>query len=125
MKKESEGWGPWSLKDGVTYAHAPAIPLEQVLAVHLHLDDLNLGNGPLRILPGTHKAGVLTDQEIQSFWEQMKPIDCPVSLGGVLLMRPLAVHASSKSASTQPRRVLHIEDATQRKILPRKILAIA
>jgi hypothetical protein len=23
-KKEMTGWGPWSVKDGVTYAHAPA-----------------------------------------------------------------------------------------------------
>lgn len=124
-KDEAEGWGPWSVKDGVTYAHAPARALEQVLAVRLHLDDSNLGNGPLRILPGTHKAGVLTDQEIQDFSEKIRSIDCPVSLGGVLLMRPLIVHSSSKSTVSQPRRVLHIEYAAQREVMPGKMLAIA
>lgn len=32
---------------------------------------------------------------------------CPVSAGGALLMRPLLQHASSKSSSGKPRRVLH------------------
>ena len=31
---------------------------------------------------------------------------------GVVAMRPLTVHASSKSADDRPRRVLHIEYAT-------------
>ncbi|HKF23855.1 MAG TPA: hypothetical protein VKE93_19940 [Candidatus Angelobacter sp.] len=31
-KRETPGWGPWSVKEGVIYAHAPAKALEQVLA---------------------------------------------------------------------------------------------
>jgi ectoine hydroxylase-related dioxygenase (phytanoyl-CoA dioxygenase family) len=124
-KKESEGWGPWSVKDGVTYAHAPAKALEKVLAVRLHLDDSKLHNGPLRILPGTHTAGVLTDEEIHKLSENVRPVECPVPLGGAILMRPLVVHASSKSISEDPRRVLHIEYAAQREILPGMTLAIA
>jgi len=124
-KCEAEGWGPWSVKDGVTYAHAPAQALEQVLAVRLHLDESNSKNGPLRILPGTHRAGVLTDAEIQKLTERVPPVECTVELGGVLLMRPLAVHASSKSTSSEPRRVLHIEYASQLEIVPGKVLAIA
>jgi len=124
-KCESQGWGPWSVKDGVTYAHAPAEALELVLAVRLHLDDSNLENGPLRILPGTHRAGVLTDNEIQRFSQNVKSVECPVNAGGALLMRPLVVHASSKSANAKPRRVLHIEYAAQREIVPGKTLAIA
>ena len=38
-KTEAEGWGPWSVKDGVRYAHAPASALNQILALRLHLDD--------------------------------------------------------------------------------------
>jgi len=29
---DAQGWGPWSVKDGITYAHAPASALCQVLA---------------------------------------------------------------------------------------------
>ena len=42
---------------------------------------------------------------------KIKSADCPVSRGGVLAMRPLIVHASSKSLGAHPRRVLHIEYA--------------
>ena len=40
LRKRHEicGWGPWSVKDGVIYAHAPANTLSQVLALRLHLD---------------------------------------------------------------------------------------
>ncbi|HET7105966.1 MAG TPA: phytanoyl-CoA dioxygenase family protein [Candidatus Acidoferrum sp.] len=124
-KKEIEGWGPWSVKDGVTYAHAPAKALEMVLAVRLHLDDSNLRNGPLRILPETHNAGVLTDEEIHKLAEKVQAVECPVPLGGAILMRPLVVHASSKSISDEPRRVLHIEYAAKKEILPGVTLAIA
>jgi ectoine hydroxylase-related dioxygenase (phytanoyl-CoA dioxygenase family) len=124
-KKEADGWGPWSVKDGVIYAHAPASALEQVLAVRIHLDDSNLNNGPLRVLPGTHKTGVLTDEELQRLPAGIRAVDCTVPKGGVVLMRPLVVHASSKSTSAEPRRVIHIEYAAHREILPGMTLAIA
>ncbi len=60
-KRETLGWGPWSVKDDVTYAHAPAAALTRVLALCLHLDDSTADNGPLRVLPGTHTLGVLTE----------------------------------------------------------------
>jgi ectoine hydroxylase-related dioxygenase (phytanoyl-CoA dioxygenase family) len=111
---EATGWGPWSIKDGVIYAHAPAAALEQVLALRIHLDDSTADNGPLRVLPGTHSNGVLSDDAIHQLAEQVPSVDCLVPKGGVLVMRPLIVHASSKSRSELSRRVLHIEYAGSR-----------
>ena len=54
-RREAPGWGPWSVKDGVIYAHAPGTALSQVLALRVHLDDSTADNGPLRVLPVTHK----------------------------------------------------------------------
>lgn len=104
-------WGPWSVKDGVIYAHAPAHALSTVIALRLHLDDCFAENGPLRVLPGTHTMGVLNDDAIHDLSIQIAPVDCLVPQGGVLVMRPLIVHASSKSRSAMRRRVLHIEYA--------------
>jgi ectoine hydroxylase-related dioxygenase (phytanoyl-CoA dioxygenase family) len=111
LKKRDDrpGWGPWSVKEGINYAHAPAKALGKVVALRLHLDDSTAENGPLRVLPGTHKRGVLSDDAIHDLASAMAPVDCPVRRGGVLAMRPLLVHASSKSQSHKPRRVLHIE----------------
>ncbi len=124
-RREFPGWGPWSIKDGVNYAHAPAGALEQVLALRLHLDDSVAENGPLRVLPGTHTLGVLSDQALHDLSTQLAAVDCLVSRGGILAMRPLVVHASSKSQSSAPRRVLHIEYATSSAIADGLELAIA
>jgi ectoine hydroxylase-related dioxygenase (phytanoyl-CoA dioxygenase family) len=99
------------VKDGVIYAHAPAAALNRVLAVRVHLDDSTSSNGPLRVLPWTHRNGILGDEVIRCLTRESEPVDCLVARGGVLAMRPLLVHASSKSRSTASRRVLHIEYA--------------
>jgi ectoine hydroxylase-related dioxygenase (phytanoyl-CoA dioxygenase family) len=110
-RRELPEWGPWSVKDGVIYAHAPASALSKVVALRLHLDDSDSMNGPLRVLPGTHTLGVLSDQEIHNISNRTTPIDCLVPRGGLSVMRPLLIHASSKSRSEAPRRVLHVEYA--------------
>jgi ectoine hydroxylase-related dioxygenase (phytanoyl-CoA dioxygenase family) len=122
---EALGWGPWSVKNGVTYAHAPESALGEVLALRLHLDDSTAENGPLRVLPGTHTLGVLTDEALHDLSTKILAIDCIVPRGGVLAMRPLIVHASSKSQSDAPRRVLHIEYASSPNIVDGFALAIA
>lgn len=124
-KRATPGWGPWSVKEGVVYAHAPAKALEQVLALRLHLDDSTQENGPLRVLPGTHKMGVLSDDEVKSQAAERQPVECLIAKGGVVAMRPLIIHASSKSTSQIPRRVLHIEYAGQASIGDELKLALA
>jgi ectoine hydroxylase-related dioxygenase (phytanoyl-CoA dioxygenase family) len=108
-KQERPGWGPWSVKDGIVYAHAPAGALSQILALRVHLDDSTAQNGPLRVLPRTHKLGVLSDDEIRHFSAEVSAVDCLTPKGGVLAMRPLVIHSSSKSQAEDSRRVLHIE----------------
>jgi ectoine hydroxylase-related dioxygenase (phytanoyl-CoA dioxygenase family) len=123
-RREASGWGPWSIKDGVNYAHAPAKALEKVVALRLHLDDSILNNGPLRVLPATHTKGVLTDEEIFSIAAQTSNVDCLMPIGGIVAMRPLVIHASSKSQTENPRRVLHIEYAESTNIDANAQLAI-
>lgn len=110
-RHNTPGWGPWSVKKGITYAHAPAGALSQVLALRLHLDDSTAANGPLRVLSGTHSLGVLDDAKIHELSATIPAVECVVPAGGVLAMRPLIVHSSSKSQSQALRRVLHIEYA--------------
>jgi len=124
-RRETPGWGPWSVKEGVNYAHAPASALERVVAVRVHLNDSTRENGPLRVLPGTHTLGVLTDDHIHELSEKIAEVECLAPRGGVLAMRPLIVHASSKSQTEAPRRVLHLEYATSDSLSDGFKLAIA
>ena len=110
-RREVAGWGPWSVKEGVPYAHAPSSALERVLALRVHIDDSRADNGPLRVIPGTHTLGLLSDQEVERLSRASSPIDCLVPAGGVVAIRPLLLHASSKAEAAHPRRVLHIEYA--------------
>jgi hypothetical protein len=63
------------------------------------------------VLPKTHNLGLLSDQAIRDLAIELLPVDCLVPRGGVLAMRPLLIHSSSKSQVEIPRRVLHIEYA--------------
>lgn len=124
-RHELAGWGPWSVKDGVIYAHAPASALGQIMALRIHLDESTGQNGPLRVLPRTHTMGVLNDEDIHKLSTEIRAVTCTVAPGGVLAMRPLVVHASSKSRIASPRRVLHIEYAAQPTLAGAVPLAIA
>ena len=124
-RRDEQGWGPWSLKEGVTYAHAPAGALSKVLALRIHLDDSTTLNGPLRVFPTTHTFGVLSDDEISRIAERETATDCVISKGGIVAMRPLLLHASSKSRSHSPRRVIHIEYASTRFLDQQLELAMA
>jgi ectoine hydroxylase-related dioxygenase (phytanoyl-CoA dioxygenase family) len=124
-RRELPGWGPWSVKDGVIYANAPASALSRVVALRLHLDDSTPENGPLRVLPGTHSMGVLSDVAIHSLSARTTAVDCLVPRGGILIMSPLIVHASAKSRSVMPRRVLHVAYAASATIAEGLELAVA
>lgn len=124
-RHELPGWGPWSSKAGVVYAHAPAWALERVVALRLSLTDSTPTNGSLRVLPGSHRNGVLGDDEIARLVAAGEPHLAVVPAGSVLVMRPLLVHASSKSESGAPRRVLHIEYASDLRLSDGLRLAIA
>ncbi len=114
QRRDTHGWGPWSIKEGVICAHAPASALERVLAIRVHLDDSTAENGPLKVLPATHRLGVLSDDAIHELAERSHAVQCHVGAGGLILMKPLLVHASSKSQNDAPRRVVHIEYAAEK-----------
>ena len=122
---EQPEWGPWSTKAGVLYAHAPAWALEQVVALRVSLDDSFTFNGPLRVLPNTHRRGVLSEQEIEQLARETIAEDCTTASGGVVAMRPLTLHASSKAVEDRPRRILHIEYAPAVSLAPGIDLAVA
>jgi len=97
----------WSEKEGVLYTQPPASVLDGLVAVRVHLDECGLDNGPLRVAPGSHRLGRLTDADMAENRERFIEAPCPVPRGGALIMRPLLLHASSKSRSQSSRRVLH------------------
>src|SRR5437899_2358434 len=108
---EVAGYGPWSEKAGVVHVQPPASILEHMLALRLHIDESGAANGPLKVLPGSHRAGRLRDAEIPVWRDRIAEQVCLIPRGGALLMRPLLLHASSPAEAPAHRRVIHIEYA--------------
>ncbi len=107
-KREVTGYGPWSVKEGVPHVEPPAEILERMVTIRLHFDDCGDDNGPLRVLPGSHRYGRLSAEDIAAL-DKSAQHTCVVPRGGAVLMKPLMVHASSPAKSVSHRRVLHLE----------------
>jgi ectoine hydroxylase-related dioxygenase (phytanoyl-CoA dioxygenase family) len=105
------GYGSWSRKAGIVHVQPPVAILERMLTVRVHLDLCGLDNGPLRVLPGSHVHGKLSPSQIDGWKAAAQPVATPCPAGGLLLMHPLLVHASSRSDRPDRRRVIHLEFA--------------
>jgi ectoine hydroxylase-related dioxygenase (phytanoyl-CoA dioxygenase family) len=117
---EVPDYHPWSMKGGIHHVQPPTAILDKMLTVRIHLDKTDESNGALRVIPGSHCHGKLADVEIDSLletlrerWKQLSSgISCNLEPGGILLMRPLLLHASSMATIPSHRRVIHLEYAS-------------
>jgi ectoine hydroxylase-related dioxygenase (phytanoyl-CoA dioxygenase family) len=101
---------PWSLKGGIHHVQPPMAILEQMLTVRIHLDKTDESNGALMVIPGSHCDGKLSSNAIDR-WKQIDSTICTCEPGGILLMRPLLLHASSVAIEPSHRRVIHLDYA--------------
>jgi hypothetical protein len=100
-------WSVWSEKEGELFVQAPVKVLESLLAVRVHVDDCGPDNGPLRVVPGSHRRGRVSGATARALRSALGEEPCLVKRGDALLMRPLVLHASSKAVAPLRRRVLH------------------
>jgi ectoine hydroxylase-related dioxygenase (phytanoyl-CoA dioxygenase family) len=112
-RQEVPGFGPWSLKEGVWHVEPPPHVLERMVTLRIHLDDCFAQNGPLRIVPGSHRDGKLGPNEIEERYTNDRSVTCTAARGGVVFMRPLVLHSSSKAIQPSSRRVIHLEFASE------------
>ncbi|WP_164104203.1 phytanoyl-CoA dioxygenase family protein [Candidatus Laterigemmans baculatus] len=106
-------FGPWSEKAGIPHVQPPTEVLARMLTVRIHLDECGPENGPLRVIPGSHRSGRLNADEIARWRETVSSVACTSSRGGVVVMRPLILHASSAATVPKHRRVIHLEFAAE------------
>ncbi|MEP7374907.1 MAG: phytanoyl-CoA dioxygenase family protein [Chitinophagaceae bacterium] len=106
-KSEVNGFGPWSVKENQYAVQPPLDILENNFTIRIHLDDTTAGNGALRVIPKSHLKGVFRPENID--WTTEAEVACDVLKAGIMIMRPLLLHASSRTTNNQKRRVVHIE----------------
>lgn len=101
------GYGPWACKQGEVTVLPPRQILESIITIRLHLDNCDASNGALRVVPGSHRHGVVANNDLLAYTPQA--VTCSVPAGGAMLMQPLTLHSSNRSTSPRPRRVIHLE----------------
>ncbi|MFO0865630.1 MAG: phytanoyl-CoA dioxygenase family protein [Gemmataceae bacterium] len=111
-RMDALGFSGWSRKAGVWQVQPPADVLARMLAIRIHLDDCGPANGPLRVLPGTHRHGWI-DDSLDAWKARVPEVVCLAKAGGIVGMCPLTLHASAPADSPCHRRVIHIEYANQ------------
>jgi len=94
-------------RHGLSHGEPADHVLSELVALRVHFDDAGADTGGLSVASGSHTRGRLSAVEIRQLApECYRCYDCRA--GDVLLMRPLAVHRSGRSALPASRRVLHI-----------------
>lgn len=108
-KADISDWGLWSIKDNTHHVQPALDVLNQMVTFRLHLDDADKNNGCLKVIPKSHKLGILTQKKLTEVIHTQKSYLCEVHKGDLLLMMPHILHSSSKSLNPCHRRVVHIE----------------
>jgi hypothetical protein len=104
------GFGPWAIKDGEHHCQPPLSVLESIVTIRLHLDACPADAGPLRVVRGSHRLGLLSEHEIAQVARAGDIVEAVTPRGGAVITTPLAVHSSAKAAATAGRRrVLHLD----------------
>jgi len=117
QKVNISGYGSWTTKLNMFAVQPPIDILQTNFTVRIHLDDTDDGNGALKVISGSHDK-IYRPENID--WQIGKETTCEVNAGGIMVMRPLLMHASSRSTTTSNRRrVVHVEFS--KAILPQEI----
>lgn len=110
-RRDTPGFGPWSVKEGVHHVQPPAEVLQRMVTIRVHLDECSADNGPVRVIPGSHRHGTLAPAAAEALRQRTPEVTCAVARGGILAFAPLVLHASSPATSPRRRRVAHFEFA--------------
>jgi hypothetical protein len=106
-KTDLPGYGPWTVKQNNFGVQPPLTILQNNFTIRIHLDDTDQDNGALKVIPASHKKGIYRPDTID--WNTETEATCNIKPGGIMIMRPLLMHASNRTINNKKRRVIHIE----------------
>ncbi|MBN8790441.1 MAG: phytanoyl-CoA dioxygenase family protein [Terrimonas sp.] len=104
-----KGFTRWTTKYNQFAVEPPVEYLENIFTIRIHLDDTNVNNGALKVVPGSHARGIYRPETID--WRKASEKVCEVPAGGIMIMKPLLLHSSGRTTNFKRRRVIHIEFA--------------
>ncbi|QOD62445.1 phytanoyl-CoA dioxygenase family protein [Polaribacter haliotis] len=112
-KTEEQGYSSWTNKKGQLGVIPPLKILENSVTFRIHLDDADKTNGCLKVISKSHNKGIIRVDTNFNANNEGQEVTCNIAKGGIMLMKPLLLHASQKSISENDRRVIHLEFCNQ------------
>jgi ectoine hydroxylase-related dioxygenase (phytanoyl-CoA dioxygenase family) len=106
-KLELENFVAWTTKQNQYAVQPPIDILENITTIRIHLDDTDEHNGALKVVPTSHLKQIYRPEAIN--WDKEIETTCAVKKGGLMFMKPLTLHSSSRTTNNKKRRVIHIE----------------
>lgn len=108
-RAEIEGYKNWRVQEDRVTVQPPVDCLNRMITARIHLDDCDLTNGALRVVPRSHCEGVIDVKKLNFEELNLQEEICELKVGDVLLMKPLILHRSKRSSNEKRRRVIHVE----------------
>lgn len=115
-KENVSNYQNWTFKKRQFGVQPPLEVLENIVTLRIHLDKTEKENGALKVIPNSHTKGIYRPETID--WNVETEHICEVEKGGVMLMKPLTLHASGRTTNHKQRRVLHLEFSTKQLAKP-------
>jgi phytanoyl-CoA hydroxylase len=114
MKPPRQGSpAPWH-QDFAFFVHDRA----GLVACQVYLDDATTENGCIRVVPGSHKLGLLNHFKDGEFTQMVqgdtssfdaREVELPVKAGGIAFWHCMTLHSSHANVSEKPRRAIVFE----------------
>lgn len=111
-KVEIENFENWTVKQNQFAVQPPKEILEQNFTIRIHIDKTTKENGALKVLNKSHRKGIVRTESIE-IENEIETI-CEIKKGGIMIMKPLLLHASNKTTNNERRRVIHLEFSNQK-----------
>jgi ectoine hydroxylase-related dioxygenase (phytanoyl-CoA dioxygenase family) len=103
------GFDNLTRKDGGWQAEAPATLLAKMRNCRIFVDRATVDDGPLEVIPGSHRRGRIDQAEIPAVIGQKAWLPLTGEAGDVVILSPLLLHRSRRAVEPQGRRVLQLE----------------
>jgi hypothetical protein len=110
-RRDVPGFGPWSVKAGVTHVEPPFELLAEMITLRVHVDECDAENGPLWIVPGSHRLGRVAAEQAASIVQNSDHAVCLAAAGDVWAYATPIIHASHRARMPRRRRVLQVDYA--------------
>lgn len=109
---EIEGFGPWTIKDGVHHVEPPATLQAAMITLRIHLDTTDEDNAPLLVSPGSQRLGRIAQSEIEATVQRCGTATCIAEAGDIWAYSTPILHASKAAIRPRHRRVLQVDYTT-------------